>query len=174
MPIYVSATADCNGLTTKSILECVEEKRFLADKSLNLSYKKVINSIGDKAEALRVVQRSWVSFRDEYCGDLLVNGGRESAVDNVNCLLDLTKAREVEILRLVDDSKRYISPYYKSIRIMKKAGYGEDEFILRLKKIESDSDLWVEYVEKNCNLANKIYGENFNGCVARLNFDKLF
>jgi uncharacterized protein YecT (DUF1311 family) len=101
---------DCNnppggiGLdAAQANLECAEQDRAAADRSLNDVYKKLLTNLKNDPEQQRnskfqiiAAQRAWVTFRDAECdfrANLSGSAPQWLPVNRAHCLTELTVAR---------------------------------------------------------------------------------
>jgi uncharacterized protein YecT (DUF1311 family) len=108
---------DCDdAISTVELNFCSEKELDKADAALNAAYKKAIARIPELAaekpydaksweDALRASQRAWVAFRDAECkdhGTMFWTGGTGATGDALNCMMEMTKNRTVQLKELYE------------------------------------------------------------------------
>lgn len=114
--------ADCDAPTggvglesAQASLKCVEKVAEANDKKLNAAYRRLLGTVKDDADRggfarthLVAAQRAWIAFRDSECElkvDLTGGAPQWRAVNQAQCVSDLTARRAEELARDYDDAK---------------------------------------------------------------------
>jgi uncharacterized protein YecT (DUF1311 family) len=110
-----SEASDCDSdqLTQQDLNDCSNQDFLVADKELNVIYKKARDMIrswdDDEGTALQAFvdgQKGWIAYRDGYCTAYAFqsHGGSMEPMLITGCMTDVTKARTKELSAMIDDS----------------------------------------------------------------------
>ena len=88
---------DCeNAMTTIDMQECAQQEYQIADKRLNVAYKKLMESLDETAKVKLVnAQKKWIGFRDseaEFIADIFRDGTAQGLLYS-NAKTELTQHR---------------------------------------------------------------------------------
>lgn len=157
----------CDSTVTQDLLQCASIRLSKTDMHLNAIYGQKILSAGEKKAALRDVQRSWISFRDDYCSKIYEEsrGGNEADIDKMFCLASLTEDRAVELSHIGNSNDSAL--LFKVLRSLERAGYNRQDVLKRLASSPKSSK-WGQYSDKNCAFLGKASGDARIECLARL------
>jgi uncharacterized protein YecT (DUF1311 family) len=114
--------ADCETSTggvgldsAQASLQCIAKVAEANDKKLNAAYRRLLGAVKDDADRgvfarthLLAAQRAWIAFRDSECelkADLTGGAPQWRAVNQAQCVSDLTARRAEELARDYDDAK---------------------------------------------------------------------
>lgn len=100
------ALADCkNPVTQLDMNQCAASDLARADAKLNANYKKLMTLLdaNQKAE-VKGVQLAWIKFKDLNCRfeSSSAEGGSMQPLLRDSCLIDLTEARNKDILSWIE------------------------------------------------------------------------
>lgn len=161
-------------VSTQCIMMQSIENQKNEDKKLNENYGKLkLHLKSDDFSTLRVIQKKWIKLRDSVCSDEVYNiedFGNEAPIEKQLCLYSQTKARNVELASLYDNSVREIVNF--SIQsVLSKTSTGADYTRKKeeLKNIKIGSTLFYDYVTSSCSLSKKVNNEDESECIFRLN-----
>ena len=170
--VSVAANAgdnDCASIVQEDLLKCNFDKYRAEDAALNAAFKVVKSSLSpEKAKAVVKVQRSWISFKDSYCGSF-AEEGREGEINKLICLTTISQDRIVELQRLrgeFDDGGMI-----RFLRVMDKFGEDRANVLKNLRGIYTKESFgWDDYVRLHCEQVEPSGLEERNFCIARTNF----
>ncbi len=92
------AGADCDGVSTPEIVNCVMAETAKWDKRMNVAYQKALKDAEAKRqEQLRTAQRLWIQFRDANCLYFDMGEGTIARIDAAECMRNMTEARAREL-----------------------------------------------------------------------------
>ncbi len=101
--------------SAQASLRCIERVEGVNDKKLNSSYRLLLSTLKDDPDQgafarshLVAAQRAWIAFRDSECelkGDLAGGAPQWRAVNQAQCVSDLTADRANELARYGDAAK---------------------------------------------------------------------
>jgi uncharacterized protein YecT (DUF1311 family) len=96
-------------------LQCIETTESANDKQLNAAYKRLLGALKDNSDQgvfarthLVAAQRAWIAFRDSECelkADLAGGAPQWRAVNQAQCVSDLTAERARELAHYIDAAK---------------------------------------------------------------------
>mgnify|MGYP000741677631 FL=1 len=161
-------------VSTQCIMIQSIENQKNEDKKLNENYGKLkLHLKSDDFSTLRVIQKKWIKLRDSVCSDEVYNKedfGNEAPIEKQLCLYSQTKARNVELASLYDNSVRE-SVNFSIQSVLSKISTGADYTRKKeeLKNIKTGSTLFYDYVTSSCSLSKKVNNEDESECVFRLN-----
>ena len=166
------STAICDSTKHEDLVLCAESRYKESDSELNTIYRRAVTSLNrDTTDQLRSTQRQWILFRDAQCGPRgnTEDFGAEAPIERLICLSSLTKDRVGEIKRILGSKES--SAYYTVINSLLKSGFGSSpsEIRNRLAETSNEDPLWNDYVDQNCEIMNRISGEDIIDCKARMN-----
>lgn len=161
-----SSTCNPDSLTNPDIITCSQQALDRLDRMLNEQYKVLVGeSSSPQKTDLLSVQRSWLTFRDQYCEDVYQSSfpGQEAPIDRIACLKQLTSARVNELVYLrsgfVGDG------FYKVIAVLG-AQSGQPFQVLAA----GVNPQWDEYANKHCAMTRTLLREDTSRCLARMQF----
>lgn len=162
---------NCDSVVTQDLLQCASIRHSKADSQLNSVYRDKTSSIRSRREALRDVQRTWITFRDDYCNSIREEsrGGNEGDIEKTFCLAILTENRIAELNRIGHDNDDVA--FFRVLRSLERVGYDRSELLQKLSSGPEDST-WQRYARKNCEFLGKTSGDAMTGCLARMNLDR--
>ena len=100
---YASASSCDFPQTQGEMTKCAAVSFQEADLELNQTYKKVLKEAGLSAsqkESLRESQRSWISYKEDFCNfraELIADGGTMMSSIKLSCLTSLTKEKTQDL-----------------------------------------------------------------------------
>jgi uncharacterized protein YecT (DUF1311 family) len=85
--------------TTVGIMYCLNDLAGQWDKRLNTAYQAALKASESDArrQALVRAERAWLAYRTANCGWYDAQEGTIREVEGASCMLDMTKARAVEL-----------------------------------------------------------------------------
>jgi len=88
----------CDGKSTPEIVDCLKVQTAQWDKRMTIAYQLRLKAGEIKQrEQLRVAQRLWIQYRDANCLFYALGEGTIARIDAGGCLLEMTKARALEL-----------------------------------------------------------------------------
>jgi len=93
--------------STVAMGSCIQAETRQQDGRLNRVYKQLMGKL-DKSQqkTLRDVQRQWIAYRDGNCAfHAQASGGTMAQLDAGMCVLDMTRARAVELERIANPER---------------------------------------------------------------------
>jgi uncharacterized protein YecT (DUF1311 family) len=98
LSVAYSACMDASNGVTINMVECAVTETKLQDARLNAAYKKAIRTLtGQRGEALKLVQREWIRYRDLNCGFEASGEGTIARINGSSCMLTMTQQRAGEL-----------------------------------------------------------------------------
>ena len=98
-------------INNQSVMKCSYETSLIYKNSINKSYKtlhkKLLNINSTEAKKLENSQKSWISYRDDYC---YLTAKYVSTVDIEYCPMLINKQRDLELQRLLYSSDGILNP----------------------------------------------------------------
>jgi uncharacterized protein YecT (DUF1311 family) len=92
--------------TTIGMTSCYAQELEWWDERLNREYKELKRTLEkDEFAAIRDIQRKWIAFKDASCsyiGDHQFKGGSLARPVTVNCVMDVTAVRSIELSILLN------------------------------------------------------------------------
>jgi uncharacterized protein YecT (DUF1311 family) len=170
----VLADVKCNSanLTNSDIITCSQAAFVKIDKVLNDQYKALSLELDVSLKSeLLAVQKNWIKLKDGYCNDESEGGsGAEAPIDKLSCMKQLTSFRLSELIYLrtgvIGDG------FYKAVSVVNEKATAMD-YSKAVEYVAGGVDFgpsWNEYAKKNCAMAQKLYGETPERCMARMRF----
>jgi uncharacterized protein YecT (DUF1311 family) len=172
---HALADGRCNNdtLTNPEIIKCSQEAFERIDHVINEQYNILIKDYSSQKKSdLISTQRSWIRFKDKYCGDVYdsVYPGHEAPIDRLSCLTQITSTRLNELIYLrtgvINDG------FHKAVSIVNKqfTNYDLNEAINIVGAGGDLGELWRNYAMKNCTMTRAIFNEDTTTCTARMKF----
>lgn len=176
--LYILSVFICNAnagecVTTQCSLVQAIENQQNEDERLNKKYAELkLYLKSDDFSALKVVQKKWIKLRDLVCNDEVYNKedlGNEASIEKQLCLYNQTKARNIELESLTNNTV-HEDVNFAIQSVLSKVLTGAD-YERKLKELKSnnDSTLFNDYVASSCSLSKKVINEDEGECVLRLN-----
>lgn len=109
-PFTKAIAYDCDSGITSEMIACANDSYKKADKTLNITYKKLISSIDDHQKKLLVnAQNKWINYRDAECEFVTAEdeGGSIYPISFLSCLEDKTVQRTKELERFWQNFESY-------------------------------------------------------------------
>jgi uncharacterized protein YecT (DUF1311 family) len=105
---YTKAYNDCPGFksgVTPEMLDCISAEYDIQDKRLNTAFAGAMRGLSPHRQAsLRAAQRTWIAYRDAWCGVIYDNdSGQAEHVASNQCMLDETIRQTIKL----DELARY-------------------------------------------------------------------
>ena len=98
-------------INNQSVMKCSYEASLIYKKSINNSYKtlhkKLLNISPEEAKKLENSQKSWISYRDDYC---YLTAKYVSTVDIEYCPMLINRQRDIELQKLIYSSDGILNP----------------------------------------------------------------
>lgn len=169
------AEEDCNpdSFTNRDLIICGQQTFEKVDAVLNEQYKKALASLAPAEKMqLKDVQKKWVRFKEGFCEEIYQGTfpGAEAPIDRLGCLVQTTNARLGELIAL--QTGLPLDGFYKAATAM--AGQDREKglatSIERLGGAAFDDALWKPYADGHCEMAGRLFREDFTYCIVRMRF----
>jgi len=172
---YLQANNSCDkdDFSNPGMIICSQESLDKVDQVLNEQYKILTGMLSmEEAKILKSSQRDWITFKENYCTEVYnsVLPGLEAPIDRLSCLQQITSFRLSELLYL--RTGVVADGFYKAVSEVSNQNQDRNyqDAIQFMAEQRNLAEPWSNYATKNCMLAQMLYGEDAERCMARMRF----
>ncbi|NUU38174.1 lysozyme inhibitor LprI family protein [Pseudomonas sp. C2B4] len=169
------ADVKCNvvNVSNADVVTCSHASFVKIDKVLNEQYRVLSTEIASSLKVdLLSVQKDWIRLKESYCGGIGsdASSGQERLIDKISCEKQLTSFRLSELIYL--RTGVIGGGFYKAVSIVNEKTTAMD-YPKAVDYVSGQFEfgpLWAEYAQRNCAMTQKLFGEVFERCIARMKF----
>lgn len=171
--LFAGEACNPDSLSNPDLITCGQQSFEKVDAVLNEQYRKALTSlIPSEQNHLKDVQKQWVRFKEAYCEELYqaTLPGAEAPIERLGCLVQTTNARMGELIAL--QTGLPLDGFYKAASAI--AGKDrERDLAATIEQLGGDSfddPLWKQYADGHCEMAGRLFREDFAYCLVRMRF----